>query len=163
MAGSGWTKPSGHKGHATDGIWDKCAEGRETADQTDHGIRPSAWAMHGQLKIASQRTVDVGTNVERARSAGTDQKYKVLVAQIRQGHGVSSRSVPHAPPLFHTVPTGGTTVIWSTNNFLKSRSRWWRRIAGGTYLGIARDPRQGRSPHWDWTRIFEGTWKNRKR
>ena len=46
MAGPGRTKRGGHEGHATGGIRDKGEEGGETADQTEHGIRPGAWEMY---------------------------------------------------------------------------------------------------------------------
>ena len=101
------TEPGGHEGHATGGKQDKVKEGGETADQPEHGIRPGSQAMHGLLTIAPRRTGEVGANFERAGSSGTDKKHKVLVAQIQRGHGVSSRSVPHAPPSLHDVPAGG--------------------------------------------------------
>ena len=107
MAGPGRTEPGGHKGHATGGIRDEGEEGGGTADQPEHGIRPSAQEMHRLLTIAPRRTGEVVANVERAGSAGTDQKHKFLVTKIRQGHGVSSRSVPQAPLSLHAVPAGG--------------------------------------------------------
>ena len=82
MAGPSRTKPGGHEGHDTGGIRDMREEGGETVYQPEHGIRPGARAMHRLPMIAPQRTGEVGTNVERARSAGTDQKHQVLVAQI---------------------------------------------------------------------------------
>ena len=53
MAGPGLTNPGGHKGHATGGIWDQNKEGGEASHQPEHGIRPSAWAVHILPAIAS--------------------------------------------------------------------------------------------------------------
>ena len=107
MAGLGLNEPGGHEGHATSKIRDPSKKGRETAHQTDHGIRPGARAMYGLPTITPKRTGEVVTNVERSGSAGTDQEHQVLVTQIRRGHGVSSRSVPHASPSIHAFPEGG--------------------------------------------------------
>ena len=107
MDGPGRTERGGHEGHATGGIRDEGEEGGETEDQPEHGIRPGARAMYGLLAIAPRRTGEVGANVERAGSAGTHKKHKVLVAQMRRGHGVPPRIVSHAPRSLHAVPEGG--------------------------------------------------------
>ena len=107
MAGPVRNKPGGHEGHATGRIKDEGKEGGETADQPEHGIRPGDRAMYRLSVIAPRRTREVGENVEQAGSAGTHKKYKILVKQIRQGHGVPSRSVSHALLSLHVVPDGG--------------------------------------------------------
>ena len=70
MAGPGRTDFGGHKGHATGVIRDQSKEGGEAVHQPEHGIWPSTWAVQGLPAIASQKTGEMRTNVERAGSAG---------------------------------------------------------------------------------------------
>ena len=107
MAGTGRKKPGGHEGHATGGMRDQIKEGGESSHQPEHGIRPSAWAVHGILAIASQKSGEMARNVERVGPDRINKKHQALVAKIRQGHGVSPRSASHAPPLIHAIPEGG--------------------------------------------------------
>ena len=82
MAGPGRTEPGGHKGHATGKIRDKSKEGGEAAQQPEHGIRPSAQAVHGLPAIASRGPGEMGEKVKQAGPTGINKKHQVLVAKI---------------------------------------------------------------------------------
>ena len=107
MAGPGRTEPGGQEGHATGGIQDYIKEVGETPHKPEHGIRPSARAVHRLPAITSRGTGDMGSDVERLGPALTAQKHQVLVKQIRRGHGVPSCSISHALPSIHDIPEGG--------------------------------------------------------
>ena len=106
MARPGQTEPGGHEYNPTGGIKDQKKEGGESAHQPEHSIQPSARAVHRQAVIASRSTGEMGTNIEQAGSSGINKNHQVLVAQIRREHGVSPRSVPHAPPSIHYIQVG---------------------------------------------------------
>ena len=46
------TQSGGHEGHATGGIWDEGKDGGKAPHQPEHGIRPSARAVHGLPAVA---------------------------------------------------------------------------------------------------------------